>query len=136
MGNLGTGYNENQNLSRIALQSPLDIANNHSFNPSLKRVCTFIGFFVSYIFIRNRKHEFALMACLGTAKIKVFLLVFSEMAILMFTGISLGTLIYMVVVSQSVTIDIYILFLCFMIGAAAAIVRILSTNVLSLLSKE
>lgn len=105
--------------------------------PLLNFLAIAIGFWVSYIFIRNRKHEFSLMACLGTAKPKVFLLVFVEMALLMFTGISLGTVFYMVAVS--LTIDIYItlvLFLCFMLGASAAIVRILLTNVLSLLSKE
>lgn len=107
--------------------------------PLLNILTIGIGFFVSYVFIRNRKHEFALMASLGTGKKKVFLLVFFELALLIITGITLGTVFYMIIENQSAIENVlvnFVFFLCFMVGAAVAIVRILSTNVISMLSRE
>ena len=107
--------------------------------PLLNILTIGIGFFVSYVFIRNRKHEFALMASLGTGKKKVFLLVFFELALLIITGITLGTVFYMMIENQSAIENVlvnFVFFLCFMVGAAVAIVRILSTNVISMLSRE
>ena len=108
--------------------------------PLLNILAIGIGFFVSYIAIRNRKHEFALMASLGTEKQNVFSLVFLELALLIVTGICLGTVVYIVtgnrIAVRSILLIDLVFFLCFMAGAAAAIVRILSTNVIAMLSKE
>lgn len=108
--------------------------------PLLNILAIGIGFFASYIAIRDRKHEFALMASLGTGKQNVFSLVFLELALLIVTGICLGTVVYIVtgnrIAVRSILLIDLVFFLCFMAGVAAAIVRILSTNVIAMLSKE
>lgn len=107
--------------------------------PFLNILAIGIGFFVSYVSIRNRKHEFALMASLGTGKEKIFLLVYFELAILILSGISLGSVLYIAAENQKAIQNVlinFVFFLCFMMGAAVAIIRILSTNVISMLSQE
>lgn len=108
--------------------------------PLLYALAVGIGFFVSYIAIRNRKHEFALMASLGTGRAKMFILVFFELALLLVIGISMGTAFHIgtgnQVVLEKVLTHNLVFILCFMAGAAAAIVRVLSPNVISMLTKE
>lgn len=107
--------------------------------PLLNLMAIGIGFFVGYIYIRNRKQEFAVMASLGTGKKRVFSLVFLEQALLGLTGIALGLLAYWLRQQEFALQHLGIsfgLFTCFTGGAAIAILRVLSLPVMAMLTTE
>ena len=106
--------------------------------PLMNLLAIGIGFVVSYIYIRNRKQEFAIMVSLGTSKRTIFSLVFWEQVTLGLTGIILGALLWQLnsqFGQQHLLISSGLL-VCFMGGAAMAIIRVLRIPAMAMLRTE
>lgn len=98
-----------------------------------------IGFFSSYLAIRGRMREFAVMRCLGMKGRKIFWLVFREQAILAILGALLGfggvalieRLFHVQAFGKAV-----LMIVIFLIGSALASLRTTSINVMKLMKTE
>lgn len=107
--------------------------------PVLLVLAVGIGFLASFLFIRNRRQEFAIMRSLGTKKHSVFLASFGEQLLLSLLGVLLG--VGVMAALGRVTWDALLyglLFLaCFLAGSAVAVIRLVSVNVmLTMKAKE
>lgn len=98
-----------------------------------------IGFFTSYLTIRGRTREFAVMRCLGMKRSRIFCLVFEELFVLTVLGCSLGTLCGWFL-DKSITVDatakVVIVTSVFLLGAAMATIQVTSVNVMKLMKAE
>ncbi len=104
--------------------------------PILSVLCFLIGGITSYLSTKGRIYEFAVMRCLGVPPIKVFLLVFEEFLVLAILGGTLGFLTgYSVqgTLSQKAMICAFGIIGVYLLGAAAAVIRICNVNVMKLM---
>lgn len=92
-----------------------------------------IGFLASYLCIRSRKAEFALMRSMGTAKGAVFAAVFIEQLALCAAGCAVGF--GVVAATNNITSQgalwSSVFLVCFMLGASFSVWRIIRVNVMS-----
>lgn len=98
-----------------------------------------IGFVVSYLLIRLRKPELAIMRSLGTSSGMVFMSFLGEQIVLSLAGAALGVSITLVVTRsvtslQTFSILGYLVF--YLAGAAMAIATINRTNVIRILTEK
>ena len=119
---------------RIIIPLERNIEFLQSMIPVLYILVVGIGFLSSFLVIRNRKQEFAVMRSLGTKKHQVFFIVLLEsltvcimgslvaILIMLFFGLTFYSLLYSI-----------IFIICFMIGCSLAIINILSVNILTIL---
>ena len=104
--------------------------------PALLALSAGIGFVAGFLYIRNRKQEFAVMRSLGTGKCQVFMASFFEQFILVTAGTLLGMCLYMLIRGTSVApnyMNILIYLLCYLLGAAIAVIRITRVNVMEIM---
>lgn len=95
-----------------------------------------IGFVAAFLYIRNRKQEFAVMRSLGTGKRQVFMASFFEQVILVTAGTVLGMCSYILIRGISVApnyTNLLIYLLCYLLRAAVAVVRITRINVMEIM---
>lgn len=111
----------------------------HKLFPILMILCIGISFFAGFLATRGRTKEFAVMRCMGMGKWKIFRLVLGELVMLSAAGAVAGFLVGWIaegglgapaVYSAAVMICIFIL------GAAAAALRITGINAMKLMKVE
>lgn len=98
-----------------------------------------IGFVASFLFVRNRKPEFAVMRSLGTKKRMVFGEVFIEQFSLGIIGTTLGLMVYYVLYNFKIMPpwnNIAILLLCYMLGCSIVMFWIVNVKVMSILKEK
>lgn len=98
-----------------------------------------IGFIVSYMLIRLRKPEFAIMRSLGTSGARTFLGFFWEQIFLSFLGTVVGLLLTLamtrtITASQAASVAGYLLF--YLLGATIALTVMSRTNVIQILTAK
>ena len=98
-----------------------------------------IGFMVSYLLIRHRINELAIMRCMGARKVTVFLSFFIEQLILFITGL-IPVLIFGVVLPQYFTYygaSLGFFVISYLAGTGLALIYLGKVNLLDILfSKE
>ena len=107
--------------------------------PVLIVVCGGIGFFASFLATRGRTKEFAVMRCLGMKQCKIFGLVMGELSILAFTGTFFGIaggILLEGEIQISALLHAALMTGIFLLGSAAAALRITSINVMNLMKVE
>ena len=111
----------------------------HLLLPVLIIVCGGIGFFASFLATRGRTKEFAVMRCLGMKQCKIFGLVMGELSILAFTGAFFGIaggILLEGEIQTSALLHAALMTGIFLLGSAAAALRITSINVMNLMKVE
>lgn len=93
-----------------------------------------IGFFISFLLIRNRKSEYAVMRLLGESKGQIILKVLAEQFTLCLTGVLFGILVIRLIDTNSFHPSICIVILmCYTFGAAGAALLMTGVNVMEIL---
>lgn len=95
-----------------------------------------IGFVTSLILTRNRRPEFAVMRSMGARRGNVFFVAFIEQLMLGVLGALLGVIGYNIVRGFGASINLTQLGIyigCYIIGAAAAVIRITTINVMQIM---
>jgi hypothetical protein len=105
--------------------------------PIIYLLCAGIGFIVSYLLVRIRKPEFAVMRSLGTSRGGGFVTFFLEQGLLVAVGTGLGIFLTIVITEgagavQPLNIVGYIL--CYLVGAAIAIFTLNRVSVIHILT--
>ncbi|GEM_PF-2084374 len=107
--------------------------------PIIYLLCAGIGFVVSYLLVRLRKPEFAIMRFLGTSRAAGFMTLFLEQALLAMIGAGLGILLTLVIVQGNAPIQFAIIagyLVCYLVGAAIAISTLNRVNVIQILTAK
>lgn len=107
--------------------------------PILAALSGAIGFFASYLAIRGRIREFAVMRCLGVKGWRVFLLVFEEQVLLAAVGAAAGSLAGFLLegaVSGEALLRGGLNLAVFLAGSAASVWGISRVNVMKLMKEE
>lgn len=107
--------------------------------PVIYLLCAGIGFVVSYLLIRIRKPEFAIMRSLGTSKALTFLIFFAEQGVLCLLGAALGIFLTLattqhISAQQFVTVIGYVVL--YLVGASIAILTMNRVNVMHILTAK
>lgn len=111
----------------------------HKILPILMILCTCIGFFSSFMATRGRIKEFAVMRCIGIGKWKIFILVLGELLQLSVLGAAVGVLCDLIAeggLSARTISAAATMIGVFLLGAAAAALRISGINVMKLMKVE
>lgn len=110
---------------------------SHILYPIIYLLCAGIGFVVSYLLVRLRKPEFAIMRSLGTSRGGGFLLFFIEQALLATTGTVLGIIVSLIL-SQGLTttqmLSVAGYLVLYLVGTAIAITTLNRVNVIQILT--
>ena len=104
--------------------------------PILLGLSTGIGFAAGYLFIRNRKPEFAVMRSMGTGRLAIFAAAFAEQLLLGVMGAAAGTGLYILIRGTGVMPDYVSLAVylgCYALGSGLAVARVVSVNVMSVM---
>ena len=104
--------------------------------PILLGLSTGIGFAAGYLFIRNRKPEFAVMRSMGTGHLAIFAAAFTEQLLLGVMGAAAGTGLYILIRGTGVMPDYVSLAVylgCYALGSGLAVARVVSVNVMSVM---
>lgn len=107
--------------------------------PILIIISFLIGFVASFLFVRNRKQEFAIMRSLGTKKSMVFGEVFIEQFSFVMAGIILGLVAYFIIYQFKVKPpwgNIVILMLCYLLGSSIVIFWIVNVKVMTIFKEK
>lgn len=108
--------------------------------PLLLLLCFCIGGFTSYLSTKGRVREFAVMRCLGMSPAGVFSIVFEEFLVLALCGGTAGFVCGYLAEGGSLSLKAVLCALgivgVYLIGAAAATVRICNVNVMKLMKGE
>lgn len=106
--------------------------------PLLLVLAVGIGFLASFLFIRNRKPEFAIMRSLGARSKRVFLTAFVEQLMLCFAGSALALLLVGIFggIRWQGALYALLFFVCFMAGSTVSVLRILSINVMAIMKAK
>lgn len=119
----------------IRVASPLErsISFLQAILPALLALSVGIGFLASYLFMRGRKAEFALMRSLGTKRGSVFASAFVEQLTLCLAGtlVAMAAMFLLGGLTRQALIFVGIFLLCFLAGSAVSVGRIVSVNVMS-----
>ena len=95
------------------------------------------GFAASFLFMRSRRAEFAVMRSLGTSRAQVFLMAFAEQLSLTLLGMLPGFLAYGLWRGAPRNVGTACIYLaCHMAGMAAATLLIMRTNVMEALGAK
>lgn len=108
-----------------------------SLYPAIYLLCAGIGFVVSYLVIRLRKPELAVMRSLGTSRSRAFNTLFLEQTLLAWTGVALGITLTWLLAGPLALLQIIsalIYGLSYGLGSAIAILMINRTDVVQILS--
>lgn len=105
--------------------------------PIIYLLCAGIGFVVSYLLIRIRKPEFAIMRSLGTSRVVSFFVFFIEQGLLCLLGSVLGIVISVITTGQFSLFQVgtglgYVGF--YLVGSGLAIAAMNRVNVLQILT--
>jgi hypothetical protein len=107
--------------------------------PVIIMISFLLGFLASFLFVKNRKQEFAIMRSLGTKKGMVFGEAFFEQFILGFLGTALGLMAFYIR-DQFESIppwgNIAAFLLCYMIGSSLVVYRIVNVKVMAILKEK
>lgn len=133
--NLGLSFTINDRLLKKAISS---IENYIDFTkalyPIIYLLCAGIGFITSYLLIRIRKPEFAIMRSLGTSRVNSFFIFFVEQGLLCLLGTALGTAIMAAAVDQF-SLGTGLGYIClYLVGSGMAITMMNRTNVVEILT--
>ncbi|HBI57237.1 MAG TPA: hypothetical protein DDY38_10460 [Firmicutes bacterium] len=115
------------------------IALSRILYPIIYLLCAGIGFVVSYLLVRLRKPEFAIMRSLGTSRAAGFVTLFLEQALLAMIGAGLGILLTLAIVQGNAPIQFAIIagyLVCYLVGAAIAISTLNRVNVIQILTAK
>jgi hypothetical protein len=107
--------------------------------PIIYLLCAGIGFIVSYLLVRLRKPEFAIMCSLGASRIMGFLIFFMEQGLLTVLGIGLGIVLTLIITGGGATIQIATIagyLACYLAGTAMAIFTLNRVNVIQILTAK
>lgn len=107
--------------------------------PFLIVLCGGIGFFTSFLATRGRTKEFAVMRCLGMKRSKIFGLVMAELTVPTFTGAFFGVtsgILLEGALQTSAVLNAALMTVVFLLGSAAAVLRITGINVIKLMKAE
>lgn len=107
--------------------------------PALYTIAAGIGLLASFLYIRGRVREFAVMRSLGLSRIGVTGLISFEQLIIAAVGTSLGIFSCFAFFSDAViknAVNGLLFTLCYLAGALAAVVWITNVNVLRLLKSD
>ena len=120
-----------------SVQSYIDFTT--ALYPVIYLLCAGIGFVVSYLLIRIRKPEFAIMRSLGTSKALTFLIFFAEQGVLCLLGAALGIFLTLATTQhissqQFVTVIGYVVL--YLVGASIAILTMNRVNVMQILTAK
>lgn len=107
--------------------------------PVIYIFCAGIGFVVSYLVIRIRKPEYAVMRSLGTSRTTSFFTLFTEQGLLCLIGAMLGLGISRLITGHASTLQIvaglgYVVF--YLIGAGLAVMTMNQVNVIKILTAK
>ena len=98
-----------------------------------------IAFAVSYLLIRTRTGEIAVMRSLGLGKVRTFLTMFTEQILLAIIGTALGIVIIYITsktLTQMMLLSIGLYVLCYALGLTIAVFAVNSVNVLKIMSSK
>ena len=98
-----------------------------------------IGFVVSYLLIKTRKSEFAVMRSTGAGAFRTFTVFFTEQAVLCLVGTLLGGAIGLLMPGGMHSLRLYAILgyaLCYWLGSAVSVAMMNRVNVLSILSAK
>ncbi len=98
-----------------------------------------IGFVVSYLLIKTRKSEFAVMRSTGAGAFRTFVVFFAEQAVLCLVGTLLGGAIGLLMPGGMHALRLYAILgyaLCYWLGSAVSVAMTNRVNVLSILSAK
>lgn len=107
--------------------------------PVIYILCALIGFLVSYLLIRIRKPEFAIMRSMGTSKLKTFLSFFIEQSFLSAFGVALSLIFIAFIAGTINLIQIYSIMgylISYWVGTAIAILMMNRGSVIQILSAK
>jgi len=107
--------------------------------PFIYLLCAVIGFLVSYLLIRIRKPEFAIMRSMGTSRLKTFISFFFEQSALSTIGIGLSLAITLVITGSITLVQTYSILgylFSYWVGTAFAILMMNRGNVIQILSAK
>ena len=99
-------------------------------------LCAGIGFVISYLVIRQRKPELAIMRSLGSSRSKAFAILFLEQSLLCLAGTALGMGLASAISGTLAPLQLLSILgfiLCYWLGAALAILMINQDNVIQIL---
>lgn len=115
------------------------IALSRILYPIIYLLCAGIGFIVSYLLVRLRKPEFAIMRSLGTSRAAGFLVFFLEQTVLTVIGIALGIIMTLAITRGAAAIQITTIggyLACYLVGTALAITTLNRVNVIQILTAK
>lgn len=118
-----------------SVQNYLDFTN--ALYPVIYLLCAGIGFVVSYLLIRTRKPEFAIMRSLGTSRTASFLIFFIEQGLLCLLGTALGMVVSVIATGQFSfnQFGTSLGYVCFyLVGLGVAIAPMNRVNVMGILT--
>lgn len=107
--------------------------------PVIIMMSFFIGFLSSFLFVRNRKPEFAVMRSLGTKKGMVFGEAFFEQFFLGIIGTALGLIVYYMSYHFEIRPpwdNIVAFLLCYLLGSGVVIFWIVNVKVMAILKEK
>ena len=107
--------------------------------PPIYLLCAGIGFVVSYLVIRLRKPERAIMRSLGTSRSKAFAFLFLEQSLLCLAGTALGMGLASAITGTLAPLQLFSILgfiLCYWLGTALAILMINQDNVVQILTEK
>lgn len=107
--------------------------------PVIIIISLFIGFLASFLFVRNRKQEFAVMRSLGTKKGMVFCEAFIEQSFLGLIGTVLGLIVYYLWYHFEIIPpwgSIIAFLLCYLTGSCVVVYWIVNVKVMAILKEK
>ncbi len=108
-------------------------------NPIIIALSLGIGFLASFLFVRNRKHEFAIMRSLGSRKSFIFLEAFLEQVFLGLIGIGLGLIsckIWSLCIDRPPLVIICAFFLSYLTGSSIVVYRFVNKKVMTIMKER
>lgn len=138
--NLQPGFIINDNLLNNAVSSVKSyVAFMSALYPVIYLLCASIGFVISYLLVRLRKPELAIMRSVGTSRSRAFAFLFLEQSLLCLLGTALGmgiTLALAGTLALGQVLSILGYILCYWLGTALAILMINRDNVVGILMEK
>ena len=97
-----------------------------------------MGFVLSFLLLRSRKREAAVMRCVGCGRAHVFFTLLMETVMQSMAGVLLGVVLALIITGLKGLNIAYtaLVFVCFIAGGAFAVLRVTKVNVLELMNKE
>ncbi len=105
--------------------------------PVLFALMAVLGFIISWLMVNTRRMEFAILRGLGASRARVFMSFFLEQLMLCLIGCVLGSLLLLAFTGSPAWWWAVALFaLCYLLGAAASVLAVGRTHLMSLLSER